>query len=291
MTHWQCTYNGLTFGDGTDIDVAQIEGLTDLPALRTGDRNRPQSDGMFAGSDYLAGRSVVLDLEVGDGDITAREATLAAMREAFIRPALAPSQLADTALTEMPFTFHLPGQEARQINCRVRRRSETIDQEWSIGQARMAIEMFATDPRIYTVAENTLSTSLATTTGGLAFPHGHPHGFGSVVSGTIAITNLGNFRTPPTLTVTATAAMSNPKIEHVDSGEYIEASISLALGDVLVFDVANRQVTLNGSGSRTNTITRPGSSWWELYPGAQNVRFSAASGAGDLAVAWRDAWI
>jgi hypothetical protein len=274
---WTFSYNGLAFGEGTDINVVSVEGL-DLPEVRSNDSDRPQLDGQFPGRDLLSGRAVTIELEVF-GSATAQRTTLDAIRSAF-----APRQ------DELTLAFQLPGYPTQRVQCRPRRRAMRIDQSYALGVASVSVQLWATDPLIYATATQSLVAAMASTTGGLGFPHGFPHGFGTVVSGSVFAINGGGAPTAPLATINASSALTNPRIENVTTGAFIEAITTLAAGDALAFDFAARAVTLNGTTSRTGAVRRPVSSWFMLRPGTTEVRFSAAAGSGTLNLAWSDAW-
>lgn len=172
-------------------------------------------------------------------------------------------------------------------------RMETnLDTLQARGSILVTAEFVATDPRIYRGADpQTTIVGLGTVLGGLELPHGFPHGFGSATGSSAIVTNGGNFDTDPVITFTAGAGgLLNPVVEHVDAGESFEVLISLAEGETLVVDFAQRTVLLNGTTSRSNLVRRPDSTWFTLTPGDNEVRFAAGGGDGTMTVSWRDAY-
>ena len=58
-------FNGWLFGGpGQGVQVLNIDGLEDVPTLRTQDESRGYSDGQFSGRDFLNGRSIVTTLQI-----------------------------------------------------------------------------------------------------------------------------------------------------------------------------------------------------------------------------------
>src|SRR5205823_1341965 len=116
-----------------------IKGLDDLPDLRLSDVPRPSDHGLFAGRDLTSGRTVEIDLEVRAATATLFRADIDALDAATI-----------VATAEAALSFKLPGQSgARRVNCRPRKRSLPVDQDYSFGVGRAKLSFAATDPRIY----------------------------------------------------------------------------------------------------------------------------------------------
>lgn len=277
MTVNQFTYNDLTFGHGLDVGVVEVEGLTSLPGVRTGDSARPQADGMYPGADYLAGRILQFDLVVAQ-EAVARETILNAVAEAFL-----------VRQDELPLMYELPGQDERMINCRPRKRAMKVDNTWQHGVARIAIELFASDPRLYSTTLQTAITTRAIVTGGLDTPHAFPHSFGTVSGGAVNCMNNGITDTWPI--IVWEGPLTNPEATLTATGETLGVTITLAAGETLVADFKEKTVLLNNIASRTGLVVRPTSTWFALPPGNSSVRLSASAGTGTMLVTWRDAWL
>lgn len=153
------------------------------------------------------------------------------------------------------------------------------------------VEFTATDPRFYSAEEHQAEAPAPETSGGLGFPHGFPHAFGTATSGALALANEGNFWTPPVVTIEAGAGgLTNPTYTLGETGEVMRIAIALAEGESLTIDHDARTVLLGGTASRSTAVDRSVSSWFELPPGDSTLDFTA-SGEGTLTVAWRDAWL
>ena len=79
---FQVEYNGLLFGGDTGYEIVRGNHF-DLPTMRTSDVNRPQRDGQFSGTDYMAGKSIQLQLEAWSSSDVDLGIRLAALMEAF----------------------------------------------------------------------------------------------------------------------------------------------------------------------------------------------------------------
>lgn len=281
MTQWAYTFGGATWGAGTSIQVMSTEGLG-LPDLRIGDDPRASQHGTYVADDWSNGRTITFDLLTGGAGITSStqlESTWATLLTACV-----------ASKTESPLTLEVPGQGARQINVRCRRREVSVDAEYAVGVAEMFVEFYASDPRIYSQTLTQVSTSFPTATGGLTFAALAPFVFGTGgTSGTLDCTNSGTFETP--YVVVFNGPLVAPSLEHVVQGKILNLSgATLAAGETLVLDSSSRTVLLNGTASRYSWLTAA-SQWFTLSPGANGLRFSGGSGSGSVQVSYRNAWL
>jgi hypothetical protein len=180
----------------------------------------------------------------------------------------------------------------RLINCRPRNVAVPRKMPYhGVFNVEALVELVATDPRIYSATQSTATTGLATSSGGMMFPATFPLSFGSVGSGGIVtVTNAGQFATDAIFTINGPVV--NPIIENVTAGAMLTLGITLASGDSLVLNTANKSIVLNGTASRTSTLL-VGSAWFSLAPGATQLRYrnNGAFTASQLGVAFRSAWL
>jgi hypothetical protein len=279
VTDFQLEFGGVLLGDGTAYDIVAVSGLDDLPDARTSDTPRPSDHGLFPGNDYSGGRTIEMELEVSGATDAAFRSSIASLAAATIPGA------AESALV-----FQLPGfSGARRINCRPRRRSLPVDVAFALRYGVVALQFFATDPRIYADTETELITVAATSGGGRTYPRTYPLTYAAGgVGGTLVATNAGNFPTRPTLTVTGPC--NQPRIENVTAGKHLEVAVNLAAGETLVIDTDARTVLLGGTASRYSFLTAA-SQWWEIAAGDNSLKFTSASNVGTLEVHFRSAWI
>jgi hypothetical protein len=276
---YQAEYSGLLMGPGTAYGLDDFAGLDDLPDSRTSDTPRPSDHGLFAGTDFAAGRTVDLTVKV--------EAASAALFRSALDSLI---DVTDLQPAELPLTFRLPGMTAnRRINVRPRRRA-VMPAKGLYGKiTRVALQFFATDPRVYADDETVLSTSAATTGGGRTYNRVYDLTYAAGgTGGSIAALNAGTFPTRPTLKITGPA--TTPRVENVEAGAFLAFNLTLAAGEFLVVDLAARTVLLGGTASRYSTLAI-GSSWWQLPPGTSTIRFSSADSAGTLELRYRSAWL
>jgi hypothetical protein len=279
---WTITFGGLTIGgDGSPYQLTQLDGLHDAPEVRTSDQMRARSHGLFAGTDYLGGRSIIAEVEV-----------VAPHPSETVWQSFS-SALIVGAETETPLGFQIPGLAGGvdvQVGARVRKLSLPIERAYLNGHGRAVVEWFATDPRVYSQTLTTATASQATVAGtGVTFPVTFPLSFGGAVSGgQLTATNTGEFPAPWTATISG--PIDNPTLENITTGETLAFVGTVATGETLVVDSLARSVLLNGTASRYSWLV-VGSQWFGVQPGANAIRLAGTSGSGSVSFSFRSAWI
>lgn len=277
MSDFEATYNGVTLGCAP-YAVRRWAGL-DLPAVRTGDVPRPHTHGLTAGLDLADGRYITLDvvIEADDTDPAGLAGLMSAFDAAFQMGAA------------HPFEWQIPGQAARRVMARCRRRAMVIDVDYTAGVAYVAVELAAADPRMYG-ALLSASAGLGTLTGGLTFPAVAPFVFGTAgTSGVMSCPNEGSVAAP--WVATFTGPLVAPELVRLGTGERLALpGASLTAGETLVVDSDARTVMLGGTASRYGWLSSA-AVWFDLEPGSNSVQLLGASGAGSVTVEWRPAWM
>ena len=282
---WQFQYNGLTFGASSNVGVSQVTGLGDIAAVRSGDVARPVDTGYLAGWDFLGQRTITITMQVEPADGSPGLAyDLDQVKAAF-----APSQT-----VELPLQFMLPGQRPRIVNARCRKLSAPIDVTFEMGYAVVTVQLVASDPRIYDASPSTTSILLPTSASGMTFPATFPLGFGGIVgSGGVGFAgNVGNVETRPVLTI-AGGVCTEPFLQNLTTGETLALSLSLTATDDVTVDMDAQTVYINGTGDRSSYV-EPGSTFWTLQPGLNQIGFHSQDGqptGATLTVSWRSAWL
>jgi len=284
-TNYVFSFNNWLFGGpGQGVQILQIDGLEDVPNLRTQDDNRGYADGMFTGRDFLDGRYITMVLQIMTGsDGTPMSTYLNELKANLV------SQQTGTS----PLIYTIPGEGTRLINARVRKRAISIDPNYSYGFAKASVQFFCPDPRLYsnTLVSNTLSPlSTRFRTYARTYPMTYtPSGTSGTNSATV--TNNGNYTTFPTITVSGSCV--GPVVAGTVNGvRYSLAFPTLALGstDQLVINNDLRTVTLNGSPVRN--LLQNGSQWFGFPPGVPaTVDYAVTSGSGTCTFTYRDAYI
>lgn len=276
---WQCELNGLLLGEGTPYGVVNLDGIDDLPEIRSFDDPRAGDHGSYRGNDLAGSRVITVTLDIVATAGTTFDAAVNALQAATVLQAV-----------ETAFAFQRPGKVKQQALARPRRRSLPNDLAFQLGFGTAVLQLAASDPRLYAQALSTGVTGLPSAAGGLTFPATFPLTFGAVSSAnTILAVNAGNFGARPVLVMTG--PVDTPTVLHTTSGRYLTFAISLAAGDTLTVDLDAKSVLLNGTASRRSALSAD-SSWWELAPGNNTVQYNAAATtASTLTMTWRSAWL
>jgi hypothetical protein len=280
MSDWQMTYNGLTIGAGTTYGISAINGLGSIPEIRSSDQDRTRVHGQYAGLDLFTGRDI--DVEVTIPSKHPSDSVWQAFSAAFV----------GGQETEIPLVIQMPGIAGGseiQVNARVRKLSMPMDMEYYTGTGRVLLQFHATDPRLYSTNQQSVSTNQATTSGGLTFNATFNLSFGGAITGGQAtVTNSGEFSTPWEATIAGPVV--DPRIINNTTGQVLSFTGSIGASESLVVSSLERTVLLNGTASRYRWLNI-GSQWWDLPPGNTVFQYAAGSGAGSLTVTCRSAWI
>lgn len=297
ISDWQWQYNGLTFGAGTSFGVLGVDGL-DLANIRQGDQSIPRDSGQTPGLDLYGGRDVNIDLWMtGAGGLVSNQLLLSqAMSLGYA--------------TEQPLWFQIPTLGLACVMARARKRSMKWDAVYAMGAVgKPTASWHCTDPRVYAAGQSVSISLSSSGGGGLGFPVGpFPVTFGSSGSGTTTVTNSGTMETRPLLIFNG--PVTNPWVmnESISSNPYLQfsnpsqVSYTVLAGDQLVVDLSVPHRVLYYSGGWASGSTpsaeidwlTPASSWWNLPPGANNLKYGSAdtsvTGIGSVIVAYSSAW-
>lgn len=272
MDDYTATLNGVTTGAGTAFEWREWPSGLGTAELRVDDRARPRRSGLVAGDDLYGGREIVFVLQA-QGELPVVEQALTELTAAFA-PRTSDVWL-DLRITGTPAEYSLLG---RPRGC-----------EWllskrfthHLGDARATF--VATDPVKYG-PEQSVSITLGGGGAGLVYPVVYPVVYGgSSLSGIGSAPNDGD--TPVDWSATVNGPLLNPRLEHIETGRFVRAEVSLLAGESLVFDSRNAALLFDGS-PRPGWQTA-GSSWFRLQPGGNSLRLTADSGSGDALVTWR----
>ena len=74
--------------------------------------------------------------------------------------------------------------------------------------------------------------------------------------------------------------VDGPRLRNETTGHELALDITLVSGEWVDLDSKNRTVLLQGTANRYSTLTTP--EWWELQPGANQLRFTAADPTGGM---------
>jgi hypothetical protein len=140
---------------------------------------------------------------------------------------------------------------------------------------RYQVSVRADDPRGYLQHLSTTVGGSLTAGGGATMPRTFPVTFDQGVGGTGAVNNSGTRPTPPVFRVYGLAI--NPQILLVGTTQRIALTGTVAAGDYLEVDVANRTVKLNGTSPAQGMVDSANTSWFDLPVGTSTIRMLASS--------------
>src|SRR5690606_17560898 len=149
-------WGNLTFGPGTPYTVTAVEGLDDLPSIRSEDVDRPGEHGEYTGPDFTGARVVQVKLGLrgqSPNDLRALSIALQAATQPQRQPA--------------PLAFL---DQDRLLMAKVRKRNIPYDAEylWRLGDA--ALEFYCADPYLYGLEQKTVSTTAYSPSAGRTYP-------------------------------------------------------------------------------------------------------------------------
>lgn len=271
---------GLVMGAGTDYIVHSWEGQG-LPGMRASDRVRPFDHGSFMGSEYAEARQVTINMTIRGDDAADCQANLDALSRAWQFD----SRSAATYDETTNLRVLMPGLSERLLKGRPRKVSLDTSNLKS-GKATATLEFIAGDPRWYGSVLRSATLNVTAPASGRGYNRSFDYGYGGGSSSAVSAVNAGSISTPPSMTVYG--PLTNVTVTNETTGQSITITYTLASGEFLDLDFAERTVLLNGTASRYYAMT---GDWWDLAPGTNTLRMTANSGTGTVAVSWRDTWL
>jgi hypothetical protein len=287
-------YGDLLLGPGTPYRWREIEGWEELPALDSGTVLRAGGHGAFPGQLLAQPRTVTLTGLVVRAPVDTLGQVISDLNAATA-----------VVVDEIPLVVQLDGRGPLMVWARVTRRAVPVGKGYRLGTiVGGAVEFTASDPRRYSVDEQSAQTGLprpepgldwTTAPGGLDWttaPGGLDWGAAGVI-GSMTANNTGDAPTHPVVEFRGPATM--PSLLQQETGAVLEYDLTLAAADVLTIDTAAGTVLLNGSASRLYTATKasvPEGSF-VLPPGSTSLVFRSGDPTPDPAalavVRWRNA--
>lgn len=304
LTVGQGQYNTVNIGPGSVNQWNTIKGLTGLPAVRSGNVPRPNDEGMLAGYDFYGERTVQFNLEVaGTAGGNTMQQNLATVRQAMLKSTSLGGGVNSLSPQATRLYFNLgEGNGAvgvtRFVNARVEKFDDTVDLGWAGGGwqkgiAKIAVQLSATDPRIYDANIQSAAVGLTVAAGGWTFPWTFPWTFTANTGTLITAINNGFYSCPPYFTITGPC--NNPRVQNQTTGVTLQFNTTLGASDTLTVDCYSGTAVLNGTANRQNTLG-PGSyiPTFLIAPGSNTVAFFSSDGTvtgAALTLFWSNTWV
>lgn len=264
---FQYEFRSFLFGHNTDFQTESVEGILGIPAARTSDEPRGDDHGDHRGVNLLPGRTINIKMNILGtvGDIQQK-----------ISQAVRTFQISKrNAFVEYPFVTQRPGQDPRYVWARARRAEFPSNFETARGKAKGAVQLYATDPRWYSL-EEFINDILVPT--GENNVEGNVETFGDLEDGTFPIIEISG-------------PCTNPRITNLaDNERTIRLDIAVGVGETLIIDTKAKTAFLEGV-DRFDTV-RADNLWWVLLPGNNPILYNRSGGgvASNLRIRHHDAW-
>lgn len=281
---YQIEYNGLVLGAGTNYDIVGIIGFG-TPPVRSVDVSRQDDHGSYPSRrELMSSRTINMEIDVIATDISDLHTKINILKRAF---AVSDSIRAAAFRIAASGWGAAYGSDVITFGY-VRQLTMNIGETVNYNTVKCYIQFECPDPRVYGETEQTASVSPGSATGGWTFPWTFPWTFGSVTSAIATVTNNGFMDT--FLTAQFNGPSVSPRIENLNTGEYMQIDLTIDSGDYLLVSFQNRTALLNGTADRYNQ-RRAGSTWFPIRPGVSPLQYSIASGSGSVDLRWRDAYL
>jgi phage-related protein len=276
------SFNNQTFG-GKDspYQIISVDGLESLPAIRNQDDNRGYADGMFSGRDFFGGRMISIIFNVfGNANGSAQE------NYNILQSVLLPQTSGTT-----PLYFLLPPNPTQFINARVRALNATVDANYTYGFITAQVQFFCPNPLYFSNNEQTATMAYLPPTGrtynrvyNLVYDP-------ASIQITTTVTNNGWTDTYPTITLNG--PIENPIIGNNTQNASLQFAGTYLSTDLLVIDLYNKLVTLNGLPARNLLVS---GTWFSASPGNNEYYLegdfgSTLIGTTKAVVTWNSAYV
>jgi hypothetical protein len=280
----QIEWDGLLMGVDTYFGYKSLTGWDDLPASDSGDALRPHTHGEVAGSMWAQGRIISFDTQ-----IWSQQVDFPVLRQEFMRRMQITQE-------EKTLTIRQHG-ETLMAFARVVNRSWPIDKRYFGGYPIATIQWKATDPRRYSLIEQSFDLHAPVNSGGLEWvagggldwATGGGLDWGTIVSGASAIVNGGLSDTP--IRFEFHGPLTGPYYVLAPGSFTLGFDLDLAVGETLMVDARLGTVTLAGV-DRYYTLTLDSDIPEDCLAlaGTTPVQFVPVIGdLGYVSIFWRDA--
>lgn len=261
-------FRGFAFGADTAYQTEKVDGILGLPSARTSDDDNLAEHGSHAGIDSLPGRTITISMNVlAEGPHLA---------DALVDEASGAFQVSRrNSFTEFPFVTQRPTHDKRFCWARARRCEFPSSYDTARGLAVGAMQLFATDPRFYSISETVSEIIIIDTE--------------SEATGTVPM--FGNFEDGVWPIIEISGPAQNPRIQNIDDdNRTIRIDIIIGIGETLYVDTKLGTVFLDDV-DRYDTV-RADNEWWVLVPGDNHIVYDRADAGvqSTATVRHHDAW-
>lgn len=256
------------------FDIEKVTGLDSAP-FRSSTKALDGRDGGIAEAEFLDVRNIVIT-----GTVYGQANPIGPYLDT-AKANYAPSKV------DTPLYIKEPGNVQRQIFCK----SLGFKYDWDTTRRTNCtpyqITLVAADPVVYSTQQRQTSGSNGSGAfPGFGFNLAFNFGFGGAyLPSNLVVTNAGNKEVGGTISITGSG--TNVRILNLNTGKTLSTSIAVGSGDVLLFDLSYRRVTLNGV-SRRGSVTAE--NWFKFQPGQTTLQLQTDSGTISATVLNYDGW-
>lgn len=243
-----------------------VEGL-EGPPHRTNSFSRPGRHGAMVTSQFYDGRLITLQGTISGVDY----ATYLANRQAFIAATNidldgnnypVPTRISYTMLDGTSYFvdvfFDKPMMELTAPT-----------------RCDFQVTAIAPNPMIFGAIQVVSSAISRPSGGGYVVPMVVPYISAASTGGSVTLNNAGSETAWPIITLTG--PLATPVLTNTTTGAVLQLSYTIATGDVVIIDMDNHTITLNGASLiSTKTST---SDWWGLVPGNNTITLTTTASA------------
>jgi phage-related protein len=235
---------------------------------------------MFSGRDFYGGRTIsIIFLTLASPGASAQA------NYNTIQKVLQAQQSGTT-----PLYFILSNDNGEQvIYARVRGLRTTVDPNYTYGYIVSQVEFFCPDPLYYNSNIQTATLAYTPPTGRVYNrTYNVIYGGGSVIIST-TISNIGWATTYPTIAISG--PITNPVIGNTTENKSLSFLGTYSSSDILLVDLYNKVITLNGNPARNTLIS---GEWFSALPGNNEFYLTGIgtlAGTTQAVVTWQSAFV
>lgn len=167
--------------------------------------------------------------------------------------------------------------------------SLTFAREGTILASKFMVSVISPDSIIYSTISSSSGLIVRQSGTGFQWPFDWPILWGNSSGGTATLDNQGSVNIYPIITIRGSA--TNPYILNTTIDKFIQFNYVFSADDVLVIDMKEKTIILNGSTNLLSTKTSD-SDWFWLQPGDNVFQYStgSASDSGTVEITWNNGY-
>lgn len=224
-----------------------VEGLLDIPEIRTSSYNKTGQDGCSVPAQFYGMREIAMR-----GRIFSNDAFAAAQARKDLMTALASKNVDVRVVTYTGKTYRVQA-NLTAFKCPI---------EGSRHKYNWNMQLIAPDPLLYDDLEDDLLATISRKqSGGYVTPYVLPVEWQPATQPTNVI-NSGNYPIKPFIQFSG--GVTNPRLTNLTTGEYMQVNISTVDGDELIIDMKKRHILLNGGSILA--LKETNANFWNLEP-------------------------